>query len=79
MSISIEATELMEIFQWMDIEKSKQIMNSEEEHAKEEIADIMIYCLSLYNHLDLEPNQIIEEKIIKNAIKYPLKNENVLG
>ena len=73
MSISIEAAELMEIFQWMNIEDSKVIMNtSESEHVEEEIADIMIYCLSLCNNLNIDPRKIITEKIKKNAIKYPI-------
>lgn len=79
MSIAIEAAELMEIFQWIDIEQSKRIMETkEEEHVKEEIADIMIYCLSLCNQLDLDPNEIIDEKIEKNAIKYPVEKDNYL-
>lgn len=73
MSTAIEAAELMEIFQWMDGEESRKIMETEEaEHVKEEVADIMIYCLSLCNQLGLDANGIIQEKVEKNGLKYPL-------
>lgn len=76
MAISIEASELMEIFQWMNIEDSKHIMNTDEnEHVREEVADIMIYCLSLCNHLNIDINEAIIEKLKKNAVKYPVNRE----
>lgn len=72
MSISIEAAELMEIFQWKTLEESRNINKSEEfTHFKEELADVMIYCLSMANQLDIDVADIIEEKIIKNGVKYP--------
>lgn len=74
MSISIEAAELMEIFQWKNIEESKNINNSDEfEHFKEELADVLIYCLSMANQLDINISEIINDKIKKNALKYPVK------
>jgi NTP pyrophosphatase (non-canonical NTP hydrolase) len=73
MSIAIEASELMEIFQWLNEEESRDIMNSSEAiHLKEELADVMIYCLSLANKLDIDVSAAIEEKIKKNGIKYPI-------
>lgn len=46
MSTAIEAAELMEIFQWMDGEESRMIMETEEvEHVKEEVADILFIAL----------------------------------
>lgn len=74
MSISIEAAELMEIFQWKTLEESRDIGKSQEfTHFKEELADVMIYCLSMANQLDIDIADIIEEKIEKNAKKYPIK------
>lgn len=73
MSISIEASELMEIFQWLNIEESWDIMNSSEaEHVKEELADVMIYCISLANQLNIDISTAIKDKIRKNSIKYPI-------
>lgn len=74
MSIAIEAGELMEIFQWLTVEESWAIKDDNEkyEHIKEEIADVLIYCLSLSNQLEINILDAIDSKIIKNAEKYPL-------
>ncbi|NMA66040.1 MAG: nucleotide pyrophosphohydrolase [Clostridiaceae bacterium] len=72
MSIAIEAAELMEIFQWMSVEEAKDIGDSEEfTHLKEELSDVIIYCLSLANQLDIDVSASIEDKIKKNGKKYP--------
>lgn len=77
MSIAIEAAELMEIFQWMDINASRSIMESnEKEHVEEELADVLIYCFSLCNKLNLDPLKIMNSKIKKNELKYPYKNKD---
>jgi len=72
MSIAIEASELMEIFQWLNEKESWDIMSSSEAtHVEEELADVMVYCLSLANQLNIDVSTAIEEKIKKNSIKYP--------
>ncbi|NLY85803.1 MAG: nucleotide pyrophosphohydrolase [Tissierellia bacterium] len=74
MSIAIEAGELMEIFQWLTQEEAWDINNSEEAiHLREELSDVIIYCMSLANQLDIDISSSIEDKIRKNAIKYPVK------
>ncbi len=63
-SISIEAAELLEHFQWgkeYDIEE-----------VGEELADVLIYCMYMADALDLDINEIIFDKMEKNAIKYPI-------
>lgn len=73
MSIAIEASELMEIFQWLSEEESWKVMEgSEATHLKEELADVIIYCLSLANQLDIDVSRAIEDKAEKNARKYPI-------
>ena len=75
MSIAIEAAELMEIFQWDTSEEAINIKQSDKfDHFKEEVADVLIYSISLASSLDLDISTIIKEKLIKNAIKYPCKN-----
>lgn len=73
MSIAIEAAELMEIFQWVDTDKAYDHANKPEirEHLGEELADVLIYCLSLSNQLNIDVTSIIQDKIIKNGQKYP--------
>ncbi|MTI46323.1 nucleotide pyrophosphohydrolase [Sporosalibacterium faouarense] len=78
MSIAIEAGELMEIFQWKTLEESIHIMNSDEaEHCEEELADVLIYCITLANKLNLDIEEIILEKIKKNGKKYPLNSSEL--
>ncbi len=73
MSIAIEASELMEIFQWMREEEAWDVNNSSEStHLKEELSDVIIYCMSLANQLDIDITVAIEDKLKKNAIKYPV-------
>jgi NTP pyrophosphatase (non-canonical NTP hydrolase) len=69
-SISIEAAELLEIFQW---ELRKDLPPEKLEHLKEELADVMIYCLSMANCLDLNVSEIVLEKVEKNERKYPVE------
>ena len=64
-SISIEASELLECFQWNDNEYNV-------EDVKEELADVMNYCIQLSLVLDVDIIDCINSKIDKNAIKYPV-------
>ena len=61
-SISIEAAELLELYQWSD---EATII----ERVKEELADVLIYSITLAERLGLNINSIILEKIRKNGIK----------
>lgn len=62
-SVSIEAAELLECFQWNN-EYNRQAV-------QDELADVMIYCLQMVDRLQLDPEEIIRLKMVKNAIKYP--------
>ncbi|MDQ1852555.1 nucleotide pyrophosphohydrolase [Bacillus stercoris] len=68
-SISIEAAELLEDFQWKN---SEEALRANEENIREEIADILIYSLMLCSDLDMDVKEIIEEKVVKNGRKYPV-------
>lgn len=72
LSISIEAAELLEDFQWLSAEEA---VEKNLENIKEEIADVLIYTLMLTDNLGLDVATIIEEKLQKNAIKYPIETE----
>ena len=64
-SISIEAAELLEVFQWSDDEESI-------DKVKEELADVLIYCIDMAMHYDLDIDKIIMDKIKVNEKKYPI-------
>ncbi len=72
MALSVEASELVEIFQWLTPEQAEMIMSSSEsEHVKEEIADIMIYLIRMADKLNVDLESAVDDKIIKNSIKHP--------
>ncbi|MBC5992427.1 nucleotide pyrophosphohydrolase [Pontibacter cellulosilyticus] len=66
LAISIEASELVELFLWKGNE------DVEKEQLKDELADILSYCLLLAEKHDIDILDIIKEKIEKNALKYPV-------
>ena len=69
-SISIEAAELLEVFQWGI---KKDLSSDGLEKINEELADILIYSLSLANTLDLDVSTIVQNKIKINSEKYPVE------
>lgn len=64
-SISIESGELLECFQWNN--------NFDLSEVKDELADVLNYCLLLANKLDLDPKQIVLDKMEKTSKKYPVE------
>jgi NTP pyrophosphatase (non-canonical NTP hydrolase) len=73
MSLAIEAAELMEHFQWIDIAESREVANDPSELAEvqDEIADVLCYLLALANELNIDLADAVHEKMLKNAKKYP--------
>ena len=65
-SIVLEANELLEFFQFKtEVEDKEKI--------KEELADILAYCLDMCIQLNLDPIDIVYQKYAKNALKYPVE------
>ncbi len=73
MSIAIEASELMELFQWVEETETDAITGNREKLSRleEELADIMVYCLSLANVVNIDISRAIMSKISQNERKYP--------
>ena len=73
MSIAIEAAELMERFQWLTTEEAQEAVEDPAERAAvtDELADIVIYCLSLSNALDLDVSSAVLGKLHTNEHRYP--------
>jgi dCTP diphosphatase len=72
MSIGIEAAELMEHFQWMDAEASRQLDEAQKLAVGEELADVLSYALALANQLGLDVTTAVVNKMEKNRKKYPI-------
>ena len=66
-SISIEANELLECFQWDE-------ENYDREHVIEELADVIVYCQDMLDVLELDVDQIVNDKMEMNEKKYPVED-----
>jgi len=75
MALAAEAAELLEIFQWLTEEQSREIINNEKEMSliKEEIADVAIYLVRLADKLGVDIEKAVLDKIALNERKYPVK------
>lgn len=71
-SISLEANELLENFQW---KTSEEAIAATSENIKEEMADVFIYLLQLADRLGVDLEEEAHKKIEKNAVKYPVPVE----
>ena len=65
-SISIEANELLECFQWDE-------NNYDIDAVKEELADVLVYCRNMLDKLGLDEDEIVNAKMDKNEAKYPIE------
>jgi len=65
-SISIEAAELLECFQWSDTDFDIQ-------DVKEELADVLVYCQNMLDKLGLDEDEIVNMKMEQNEKKYPVE------
>ncbi|MBT67865.1 MAG: nucleotide pyrophosphohydrolase [Thiotrichales bacterium] len=72
MALSVEAAELVEIFQWLNPEQSKLPDKRQLELINSEVADIAMYLLRFCDLLDVNLEDAIQTKIVKNAEKYPI-------
>jgi len=70
-SISIEAAELLEYFQWKNDEEIEKMLAEKGEKVREELADIIIYCLNFADVTKTDISKIVKEKIEDNEKKYP--------
>jgi len=68
-SISLESSELLELFQWSS---SEEIVQTKRNEIADELADVMIYSMMLASNLDLNVRDIILNKLKKNNEKYPV-------
>ncbi len=73
MALSVEASELMEHFQWIDLNESRAVANDPKKLAEvgEELADVFAYSLALADVLGLDLADTVRAKMVKNVEKYP--------
>ena len=73
MALTGEVGELVEIFQWMTEDQSRQAMadSATARHIREELADVLIYVVRLASKLGIDLDAAVADKLAKNAAKYP--------
>ena len=75
MSIAIEAAEIMEHFQWLTTAEAAERMADAEERAEvaDELADVLIYCLSFANAGGIDVSHAIMQKLDRNQGRFPIE------
>jgi len=72
MALSVEASELVEIFQWLNVEESNSPDQRQIKKINNEVADIAMYLLRFCSVLGIDLEKVIESKLERNAEKYPV-------
>ncbi|HET8691863.1 MAG TPA: nucleotide pyrophosphohydrolase [Steroidobacteraceae bacterium] len=72
MALCVEAAELLELFQWKTESDSQSLSNSDLERAREELADVLLYLISLADRLGIDLAVAAKDKLRINAGKYPI-------
>jgi len=71
MALSVEAGELLEVFQWLTEEQSRRLAPEKQAAASAEIADVLIYLVRLGDQLGIDPVAAAQHKMVENERKYP--------
>lgn len=72
MALSVEASEIVELFQWMDAHESYNLDRDKQEKLEQEIGDVFLYLLTLSSKFDIDPVAAAERKLELNRDKYPV-------
>lgn len=72
MALAVEAAELMEQFQWISTDESRDPEPERLQNVTEELADILCYGLAIANELNIDVAQAMKNKMVKNRKKYPV-------
>jgi NTP pyrophosphatase (non-canonical NTP hydrolase) len=72
MALSVEAAELLEIFQWLTEAQSRSLAPEARAAASDEIADVLLYLIRLSDALGIDPIAAARRKLVANGEKYPV-------
>lgn len=73
LSLVLEAGEVMEHFQWKNIAEMEEYVKTHKDGVGEELADVLYWVLLMSHDLEIDILQSLEEKLNKNALKYPVE------
>ena len=71
-ALSVEAAELLEPFQWLTDEQSRNLSPEARAEVEQELADVLLYLIRLADKLDVDLAQAAVDKIARNTVKYPV-------
>ena len=71
LALSVEAAEIVEIFQWKKAEEP--LSPSEQEHLRQEIGDVLVYLLELADKFEIDIVDAAKDKMLLNGKKYPVE------
>jgi NTP pyrophosphatase (non-canonical NTP hydrolase) len=71
MAMTVEAAELLEIFQWLTPEQSLNLSDDQRRHLGEELSDVLLYLLQIADHAGVDLEAAVERKLAMNALKHP--------
>jgi NTP pyrophosphatase (non-canonical NTP hydrolase) len=74
MALSVEAAELLEIFQWLTPQESAELTPDQRLHLEEELADVLIYAIRLADVAAVSLPDVVDRKIERNELKYPVED-----
>ena len=73
LSLVLEATEVLEHFQWKSADEVEQHAKESKDELSDELADVAVYLFELADNLGVDLSQAIDVKMKKNALKYPVE------
>ena len=71
MALMVEAAELVEHFQWLSEQQSRELSSDKLKEVSHELADVFVYCVRLADKLGIDLAKAVDEKIAINEKKYP--------
>ncbi|MDX6345439.1 MAG: hypothetical protein QOF84_229 [Streptomyces sp.] len=76
-ALSVEASELLEIFQWLTPEEAAAVMadDGKAHRVKDEVADVLAYLLQFCDVLGIDPLEALSAKIDRNELRFPVSGE----
>jgi len=72
-SLALEASEVLEHFQWRNGQDLEEYIKSHKSHLADELADVLYWILLMSHDLDIDIADALEQKLIKNAEKYTIE------
>jgi len=73
LSLSLEAAEVLELFQWKNKKQAQDYIKNNKERLSEELADVFYWTLLISSKFDIDIVEALEDKLEKNKKKYPIR------